>query len=129
MLFKGCVKQFWGAVMNQASRGARIDEGRSANVAILNPLVQEITEALLALGGAAHRDAVVAQVAKRRGVFRPSPAMGQELDAAFSTYCSGASDRHAAGLLHLPYGPLSRRWALTEQAYGLLRDGADSGMR
>lgn len=115
--------------MNQASMSARIEEGRAANVAILNPMAQEITDALLDLGGAAHRDTVVAHVAKKRGVFRPSAAMAQELDAAFSTYCSGASDRHAAGLLHLPYGPLSRRWALTEQAYGLLRDGADAGPR
>lgn len=115
--------------MNQASASARIDEGRAANVAILNPLVQEITDALLDLGGAAHRDMVVAHVAKKRGVYRPSPAMGQELDAAFSTYCSRASDPRSPGLLHLPYGPFSRRWALTEQAYGLLRAGADPGTR
>lgn len=128
MLFKGCVKQ-WGGVMSQASMSARAEECRTTNVAILNPLVQEITDALLDLGGAAHRDTVVAHVARKRGVFRPSPAMGQELDAAFSTYCSGTSDRDPAGLLHLPYGPLSRRWALTERAYGLLREGAGAAMR
>ena len=52
--------------MKQASTGARIDEGRAANVAILNPLVQEITGALLDLGGAAHRDLVVAYVRPAR---------------------------------------------------------------
>lgn len=113
--------------MNQANVRTRTEPDRARSAAILNPLVQEITGALLDLGGAAHRDLVVAHVAKKRGVFRLSASMAQELDAAFSAYCSDASDRRSAGLLHLPYGPFSRRWALTDQAYGLLRGGMASG--
>ena len=115
--------------MNQASVGTWTEPGNAKSVAILNPLVQEITGALLDLGGAAHRDLVVAYIAKKRGVYRPPVSLAQELDAAFSTYCGGASDPRSPGLLHLPYGPYSRRWALTDQAYGLLRGGRESGAR
>ena len=93
---------------------------RGAGVAILNPLVREITMALFELGGAAHRDVVVAHIAKKHGDFRPTSSMAQALDGAFSTYCAGADDPAGSSLLHLPYGPFSRRWALTDQAYGLL---------
>lgn len=96
-------------------------ERTRSEIAILNPLVGEIAEALLDLGGAAHRDLVVAYVAKRRGVYRPTEAMRRELDEAFAAYCRGASDPRAANLLHLPYGPHSRRWALTDHAYFMLR--------
>ena len=68
---------------------------------------------------------VVALVAKKHGIFRPSPAMVEELEAAFYTYCRAASDPRSPGLLHLPYGPTSRRWALTDQAHDLLRAGLD----
>ncbi len=103
--------------------GGERPEGERAGggVAILNPLVREIVEILLDLGGAAHRDLVVAHVAKRRGIYRPSEAMRRELDEAFAAYCGGASDPRASGLLHLPYGPHSRRWALTDQAHAMLR--------
>lgn len=96
-------------------------ERTRSEIAILNPLVGEIAEALLDLGGAAHRDLVVAYVAKRRGVYRPTEAMRRELDEAFAAYCRGASDPRAAHLLHLPYGPHSHRWALTDHAYFMLR--------
>jgi hypothetical protein len=96
-------------------------ERTRSEIAILNPLVGEIAEALLDLGGAAHRDLVVAYVAKRRGVYRPTEAMRRELDEAFAAYCRGASDPRAANLLHLPYGPHSHRWALTDHAYFMLR--------
>jgi hypothetical protein len=115
--------------MGQARAEARTDDGRRKSVAILNPLVQEIAGALLELGGAAHRDLVVAYIAKKRGIYRPPEWLAKELDTAFSTYCGGASDPRSAGLLHLPYGPYSRRWALTDQAYGLLRDSLVAGRR
>lgn len=107
--------------MGQSEAVGRSLERAGGGVAILNPVVGEIAEALLDLGGAAHRDLVVAYVAKRRGVYRPSDEMRRELDEAFAAYCLGASDPRAANLLHLPYGPHSRRWALTDHAYGLLR--------
>ena len=96
-------------------------ERTRSEIAILNPLVGEIAEALLDLGGAAHRDLVVAYVAKRRGIYRPTEAMRRELDEAFAAYCRGASDPRAANLLHLPYGAHSHRWALTDHAYFMLR--------
>jgi len=97
--------------------------GPNAGVAILNPLVGEITQALLDLGGAAHRDLVVAYIAKQRGVYRASETLRRDLDEAFAAYCNQANDPRAPGLLHLPYGPCSHRWALTDRAYGMLRGG------
>ena len=107
--------------MAQAEADRRGLERTRSEIAILNPLVGEIAEALLDLGGAAHRDLVVAYVAKRRGVYRPTEAMRRELDEAFAAYCRGVSDPRAASLLHLPYGPHSHRWALTDHAYFMLR--------
>jgi hypothetical protein len=115
--------------MAWSEAGRRNLERVASGVAILSPLVGEIAEALLDLGGAAHRDLVVAYIAKRRGVYRPSEAMRRELDEAFAAYCLGASDPRAANLLHLPYGPHSRRWALTDHAYGMMRGRANAGAR
>jgi len=112
--------------MGWSEAGRRGLERATGGVAILNPLVGEIAEALLDLGGAAHRDLVVAHIAKRRGVYRPSEAMLRELDEAFAAYCRSASDPRAGNLLHLPYGPHSRRWALTDHAYGMLRGRANA---
>jgi hypothetical protein len=109
--------------MSRARVALRSLEGAGAEIAILNPLVSEIVGALLDLGGAAHRDLVVAHIAGRRGIYRPPESLRRELDEAFSGYCQGATDPRAAGLLHLPYGPFSHRWALTDQAYALLRGG------
>jgi hypothetical protein len=115
--------------MAWSEAGRRNLERVASGVAILNPLVGEIAEALLDLGGAAHRDLVVAYIAKRRGLYRPSEGMQRELDEAFSAYCRGSSDPRAANLLHLPYGPHSRRWALTDHAYGMLRGQANAEAR
>ena len=108
--------------MNQDIAGAQAWRGEAAAVAILNPLVHEISRALLALGGAAHRDSVIGYIARQRGLVCPSPELIQDVEAAFAAYCGGAVDPRSPGLLHLPYGPHSKRWALTDQAYGLLRD-------
>lgn len=108
--------------MDQAEATARGQGGGAATVAILNPLVDEIVQALLAMGGAAHRDSVIAYVARQRGLFRPPAELTQALAEAFAAYCGGAVDPRAPGLLHLPYGAESQRWALTDQAFGLLRE-------
>lgn len=115
--------------MNRAKIAPRSLEGVGAEIAILNPLVSEIVDALLDLGGAAHRDLVVAHISRRRGIYRPPEPLRRELDEAFSGYCRGATDPRAAGLLHLPYGPFSHRWALTDRAYALLRGGASLAAR
>lgn len=94
-----------------------------ARISVLNPLVTDIVGALLDLGGAAHRDLVVAHVAGRSGVYRPPETLKRELHAAFSDYCQGATDPRGTGLLHLPHGPRSHRWALTDWAHELLRAG------
>jgi hypothetical protein len=109
--------------MNQANVVARSQQGSGAPGAILDPLVSEIVGALLDLDGAAHRDLVIAHVAGRRGVFRPPETLRRELEDAFLSYCQDAGDPREVGLLHLPHGPFSHRWALTEQAYALLRGG------
>ncbi len=113
----------------EAQATARAEGGGAATVAILNPLVDEIIQALLAMGGAAHRDSVIAYIAKQRGLFRPPAELARALEEAFGAYCGGAVDPRSPGLLHLPYGAESQRWALTDQAYGLLREsrGAISG--
>jgi len=112
--------------MNQSSvmqRHVPQMTGKMAAVALLNPVVGEIASALLDLGGAAHRDVVVAYVAKQRGLYRPPDSLRRELGAAFDAYCDGACDPRAPGLLHLPYGPQSARWALTDRGYRMLRMG------
>jgi len=113
--------------MNRAKAALRSLEGVGAPIAILNPLVSEIVGALLDLGGAAHRDLVAAHIAGRRGIYRAPEALKRELDEAFLAYCQGASDPRAASLLHLPHGPFSHRWALTDWAYALLRGGVANG--
>ena len=110
--------------MSQANVETRSLDQPAAAIAILNPLVSEIVEALLDLSGAAHRDLVVAHVAGRRGIYRPPETLKRELDEAFADYCQGATDPRAASLLHLPYGPFTHRWALTDWAYALLRAGS-----
>jgi hypothetical protein len=129
MAFKSVPQQSGIGSMGQSEAGRRRLERAGGGIAILNPLVGEIAEALLELGGAAHRDLVVAYIAKRRGLYRPSEAIRRELDEAFAAYCLGASDPRAANLLHLPYGPHSRRWALTDHAYGVLRGWANAEAR
>lgn len=114
-----------GEVMNGAKAALWSLDGVEAQ--ILDPLVSEIVGALLDLGGAAHRDLVAAHIAGRRGIYRAPEALKRELDEAFLDYCKGAGDPRAASLLHLPHGPFSHRWALTDWAYALLRGGAEDG--
>lgn len=110
--------------MSQSSVMRRpVQAARTGAVALLNPVVGEIARALLDLGGAAHRDVVVAYVAQRRGWYRPPESLQRELRAAFDAYCGQASDPRATSLLHLPYGPHSARWALTDRGYRMMRTG------
>jgi hypothetical protein len=117
--------------MSRVEGAIRSLEGAGGEVAILNPLAAEIAGVLLELGGAAHGDLVLAHLAKRRGLYRPSEALKEEVCAVFATYCQGAGDPRAANLFYRPHGADSHRWALTDWAHGLLRAkagvGADSG--
>lgn len=95
--------------------------GDGDGVAILNPLAAEIAAVLLELGGAAHRDLVLAHVAKRRGFHKPPEGLGRDLEETFAAYGQGAGDPRAETLFYLPHGPESHRWALTDWAHGLMR--------
>ncbi len=79
-------------------------------------MVIEILEALLALGGCAHRQMVADQIAQRRSG-RAGPAevaARNEIYAAFDAYMVWTANRKIAPLLDLPLGEGSYRWALTD---------------
>lgn len=88
---------------------------------MVDPVVGEIVHALLALGGSAHRDAVVARIASDRAgrTTGPSPELRAEIHARFQIYLDTASRSRPAPLLHLPLGSGSYRWALTDAARSL----------
>lgn len=88
-------------------------------------MVGEIAEALLQLGGSAHRDRVLEFLAMNR-----SPEGEVQLSlraravAAFDAH--SGSDRDSRGvrpLFRKPFGPGSHRWALTAEAEAFLRAG------
>ena len=88
-------------------------------------LVAEIVEALLALGGTAHRDLVAEQVAMARGGGEaPPPSLKARLEAAFATRLRlDRSGPDGAALFALPFGEGSHRWALAREAEIFLRQG------
>ncbi len=85
------------------------------------PLVLEIMDALHDLGGQAHRDMVFDYIAANRantGV-RPPFDLYEDLLAAFEDHIDPAVS--GPRLLALPFGPESRRWALTHEAAARLK--------
>lgn len=102
--------------MAQARRKAR-------NNPESDPLVVEIVDALIALGGEAHRDRVAdAVAAARAGVpTRANPALTAHLTAAFEDRLS--RDEAIIGrppLFDRPHGAGSLRWALAREAQAFL---------
>ena len=91
-------------------------------VAFANPLLGEIAAALLASGGSAHRDAVIDKIALNRGAPSASDGLRREVLEAFELHCDYAEKEALASVFHLPFGPFSRRWALTHEAFDLLHD-------
>lgn len=88
----------------------------------VGPSVAEILETLAASGGALHRTDVTKRIAERRGL-RAGPArreLESELLEAFDRYLAFAASRPQAPLMHLPFGPGSYRWALTETGRQLM---------
>lgn len=90
----------------------------------------EIVEALLFLGGGAHRDLVIQRVAAARteNPGPPSDALRAEIQIAFDNRLM--LDRASAGrpaLFDLPFGAGSRRWALAREAAAFLRQNRNSG--
>jgi len=88
--------------------GARRTRSEAAKSA-----VAEIADALLEMGGSAHRDAVIDRVAIRRGHMVASEALRRELLEAFGRYCAAMARKGRPALFHLPFGEGSRRWSLT----------------
>lgn len=85
------------------------------------PLVSEIMDALHDLGGQAHRDLVFNYIAANRTNTgeRPPQDFFDDLIAAFEEHMdSGAPGTR---LLALPFGPQSRRWALSHEGMARLR--------
>lgn len=96
---------------------------RARSLGDVAPAITDIVEVLSKAGGSLHRSEVVKRIAERRGV-RPGPARQQiEVDviAAFDRYLAFAATRKQPPLLHLPFGPGSYRWTLTEAGSKLLR--------
>jgi hypothetical protein len=85
------------------------------------PLVFEIMDALHDLGGQAHRDLVFNYIAANRANAgnRPPQDFFDELLAAFDDHLEAGPPR--TRLLALPFGPDSRRWALSDEGMTQLR--------
>ena len=102
------------ATYRQLMGSVRLDE--------VAPTVADILDTLSACGGALHRTDVARRIAERRGV-RAKPArqvLEAELFEAFDRYLVFAAARPQAPLMHLPFGPGSYRWALTEAGRQLI---------
>lgn len=85
------------------------------------PLVLEIMDALHDLGGQAHRDVVCNYIAANRantGV-RPPNTFVNDLIAAFDDHL--AAQPQGVRMVCLPFGPDSRRWALSHEGFAQLR--------
>lgn len=102
-----------GTVVSYFDHKRRARGGKALHI---DPVIAEILEALLVLGGCAHRQVVADQIAQRRSG-RPCPAevaARNEIYAAFDDYLAWAAPRKAAPLLERPLGEGSYRWALTD---------------
>ena len=102
-----------GTVVSYFDHKRRAKGGKAQHV---DPVIAEILEALLVLGGCAHRQMVADQIAQRRSG-RSCPAevaARNEIYAAFDGYLARAASRKAAPLLERPLGEGSYRWALTD---------------
>lgn len=80
-------------------------------------LVQRIRETLLLFGGEAHRNEVIAQVARERGVDvrHIPPDLEREVIGSFERACRDEAQRTALGF-HLKFGEGSHRWAVRAEA-------------
>ena len=99
---------------------------RGGKAHYVDPVIAEVLEALLALGGGAHRQLVADQIAQRRsGRSCPAEATARdEIYAAFDAYLVWAVPRKAAPLLERPLGDGSYRWALTDAGRRLFQSAA-----
>ena len=92
----------------------------------MDPMVGEIAEALLQLGGSAHRDQVIACLGANRC---SRGAMDLKLRARAVAVFDAYSRTGLSGprsLFRRPFGPGLNRWALTSEAEAFLRTGGVS---
>lgn len=96
---------------------ARNPKRREAVAATQAGLVQRIRETLLLFGGEAHRNEVIAQVARERGldVRHIPPDLEREVIRSFEGVCRDETLRAALGF-HLKFGEGSHRWAVRAEA-------------
>ena len=99
--------------MQQADEVAQARGDKVARSWDVNPLMAEIVDALMALGGAAHRDVVLRGVAGRRSIRSVSDGFRREIFETAAIHMRRAEEVHKAPLIYLPFGAGSRRWALT----------------
>ncbi len=112
-----------GTVVSYFDHKRRAKGGKARHI---DPLIAEILEALLALGGCAHRQMVADQIAHRRsGRSCPAEAAARdEIYAAFDAYQAWTATRKATPLLDRPLGEGSYRWALTDAGKRLFQSAA-----
>lgn len=109
-----------GSVVSYSEHKRRMRGGRAR---LADPALSEILEALNALGGSAHRQAVADQIALRRSG-RSCPAdtaTRSEIYFAFDAYLTWAATRKPPPLLWRPLGAGSYRWALTDTGMRLFQ--------
>jgi hypothetical protein len=99
----------------EIAHNARADKRKPLRVK--HTLCKRVREALLSLGGEAHRTMVIAQVAKGLGhdVRQIPEELEAELIHAFEQTWRDEQKRAAYGF-HLPFGEGSHRWSVREQA-------------
>lgn len=91
----------------------------------IDPLVGEIAEALLTLGGAAHRDQVIARLEENRRQDSADLDLRARAVAVFDAHSrSDAGYGGVQPLFRRPFGPGAYRWALTAEAEAFLRTGS-----
>jgi len=108
---------------------ARARTAKFRSVALINPLIGEIADALLGVGGAAHRDVVIELVALRRGGHPASEGLKRDLLDAFNLHCERAEAEGRRPLVHLPFGEQTRRWSLTVDAFEFLTTAKAAAVR
>lgn len=118
----------WGgtAVILDYMAHARRKASRNTDA---NLLLAEIVEALLFLGGQAHRDQVIARVIAVRAApgGAPAEALKAHILVAFDhQYTLDRSLRGRPPLFDLPFGQGSHRWALAREAETFLRRGREA---
>ena len=78
-----------------------------------NPVLMQIVEVLTDLGGAAHRDVVIAEIAWRRSKEKASEGLRQEILAVFEAHCQMGTKMGLPTVVCRAFGATSYRWSLT----------------